>query len=332
MVSNKKNSNNKMDSKDEEDDIPKITPLYSKILVTTDKNWDNKVVIRSTLEEISQQIGCIILREGRGTKCIRPVCYKFGIRNISYIADWAKFGYKAGVLRNEEMIEKGNPSLVIIFHNWIEYGTGIDHLIFLCKKTRIPYLIYSEHNSSFLVECRGCGDYFNIEEVNDYREYCDSTCHLKVHIAPYEEMLEELGIMKWVDEEDSATNKICPDIDRAKQVVRNSYDVKLQEKLSSSIKFATESSSDRETKYITKELSKLAYAEKRRNLKNMTTAELEDSDSDSEECTFLKKNGKKCTNQRMAGTKYCGISSHSSHKIKECPSRTRLRKRLGIPQ
>ena len=133
MVSNKKNSNNKMDSKDEEDDIPKITPLYSKILVTTDKNWDNKVVIRSTLEEISQQIGCIILREGRGTKCIRPVCYKFGIRNISYIADWAKFGYKAGVLRNEEMIEKGNPSLVIIFHNWIEYGTGIDHLIFLCK-------------------------------------------------------------------------------------------------------------------------------------------------------------------------------------------------------
>ena len=61
-----------------------------------------------------------------------------------YPADWTRYGYAAGPIRNQQMLDEGRPSLVLAFHNDFEHSKGTKDMIDKARKANIPAILYSE--------------------------------------------------------------------------------------------------------------------------------------------------------------------------------------------
>jgi hypothetical protein len=57
-----------------------------------------------------------------------------GVLGTEYRADWARFGKRAGMLRNAEMLVKGKPDVVIAFPG----GRGTAHMVLLATEAGVP--------------------------------------------------------------------------------------------------------------------------------------------------------------------------------------------------
>jgi hypothetical protein len=58
-------------------------------------------------------------------------------------AKWSKYGNRAGPVRNEYMLEKGRPDLVIAFHDNISQSKGTGHMVSIAKKANVPVIVIS---------------------------------------------------------------------------------------------------------------------------------------------------------------------------------------------
>ena len=56
-----------------------------------------------------------------------------GLKVIAFPADWKRHGYKAGFIRNQEMLDVGKPTLVIAFPG----GPGTRDMVRRAKKAAI---------------------------------------------------------------------------------------------------------------------------------------------------------------------------------------------------
>ena len=52
-------------------------------------------------------------------------CHEYGFKCIEYPADWKKYGKGAGHIRNQQMLDKENPDIVIAFQG----GRGTEDMI-----------------------------------------------------------------------------------------------------------------------------------------------------------------------------------------------------------
>lgn len=55
-----------------------------------------------------------------------------------YPADWAKFGRRAGYVRNEQMAQVAEGALIL----WDGMSPGTKHMINTCEHVNLPYYIY----------------------------------------------------------------------------------------------------------------------------------------------------------------------------------------------
>jgi hypothetical protein len=119
-----------------------------RILVCGDREWNNREAIKRELLKILEvdTIDCVIEGEARGADIIaRDICEKeLNIMVYKYPANWAKFGKPAGVLRNIQMLKRGQPQLVLAFHPDITKSKGTAHMIKIAKEANVPVLLFKE--------------------------------------------------------------------------------------------------------------------------------------------------------------------------------------------
>lgn len=65
---------------------------------------------------------------------------EFGMKVTRYPANWFKFGRKAGIIRNVEMLDTG-PDLVLAF--WDGFSRGTKHTIAEAERRGIPVEVFS---------------------------------------------------------------------------------------------------------------------------------------------------------------------------------------------
>ena len=65
----------------------------------------------------------------------------FKIPCQSFKANWKMWGRAAGPLRNQEMLDDGNPSLVLAFHNNISKSKGTKDMIKRCVDRHVLVLL-----------------------------------------------------------------------------------------------------------------------------------------------------------------------------------------------
>ncbi len=59
-----------------------------------------------------------------------------------YEADWDRFGYAAGPIRNREMVDKESPDIALAFHIDKKLGKGTKDCIDYCIEKKVPYFVF----------------------------------------------------------------------------------------------------------------------------------------------------------------------------------------------
>jgi len=118
--------------------------MSQRILICGDRNWTNKELIRHVLNSM-KDIEAVIEGECRGADILgKQVAEEMGIFVVKFPADWLQYGKSAGPIRNQQMLNEGQPTKVIAFHNNINESKGTKDMLKRAKKRGIAVLLVSE--------------------------------------------------------------------------------------------------------------------------------------------------------------------------------------------
>lgn len=84
-------------------------------------------------------IGVIIHGGARGAdRLAGQVAESLNIPTEVYQPDWNTHGRKAGILRNQEMLDEGKPDLILAFHDDLENSKGTGHMVKAARQASLP--------------------------------------------------------------------------------------------------------------------------------------------------------------------------------------------------
>lgn len=100
-----------------------------RVLICGSRNFRDAKRIFHYLSGVAK--GTVIIEgEARGADTIVWVCCEIlGLKYISFPADWSAYHKAAGVIRNQEMLEKGKPDLVLFYHDNLDESRGTIDMI-----------------------------------------------------------------------------------------------------------------------------------------------------------------------------------------------------------
>lgn len=128
-----------------------------RILVCGDRDWTNINLIAEVLGSFA--FDTLIEGECRGAdRLARKVVESFNLQAcidtgdesayqrlvLPFPANWDKYAKGAGHIRNKQMLEVGQPDLVIAFHNHIEESRGTANMLCQAEDAGVPYCLIEE--------------------------------------------------------------------------------------------------------------------------------------------------------------------------------------------
>ena len=124
------------------------------ILVCGSRNWKNFNRINEVLNHLYDYLKkngyeniTLVHGDCRGADKIGGFLgEKIGFKIRRHPADWYKDGKKAGVLRNQKMLDENKIDLCIAFTNDLEKSIGTKDMTKRCRKANIPTILFGERN------------------------------------------------------------------------------------------------------------------------------------------------------------------------------------------
>ena len=113
-----------------------------KILVCGDRYYGDYQRIYNFLRTFDDAVIISGACRGADTLAIRAA-KELGFTYREYPANWALYGKRAGVLRNQQMIDIESPDLVVAFHDDIARSKGTKDMINRAIKHGIHYGVIS---------------------------------------------------------------------------------------------------------------------------------------------------------------------------------------------
>ena len=106
-------------------------------LVVGDRDWDDEATIRRELRRLPRR-GVVVHGDARGAERIADaVAHELGLRVEMYPATWRMQGRAAGPIRNRMMLARGNPDLVLAFHDNLAKSRGTKNMLALAQRARV---------------------------------------------------------------------------------------------------------------------------------------------------------------------------------------------------
>ena len=117
-----------------------------RLLICGDRNWTDAKVIKEEILRLKPKV--LIQGEARGADTIaRIAAEQIGsIAIISFFANWRVYGRRAGMIRNQDMLDYGKPDFVLAFHDNISISRGTKHMVRIARAKEIPIEVWS-HNA-----------------------------------------------------------------------------------------------------------------------------------------------------------------------------------------
>jgi hypothetical protein len=114
-----------------------------RVLVCGDRNWNEYGVIKERLSHLP--LGSVVIHGGcRGADVLAGVAaLALGFPVLSYPANWETYGKSAGPIRNQMMLDDGEPDLVIAFHHDLINSSGTWNMVKISRQAGVPVEIVS---------------------------------------------------------------------------------------------------------------------------------------------------------------------------------------------
>lgn len=112
-----------------------------RVLICGDRNWSDVNLILSGIRRVQKwrEIDVIIHGGARGADSIAgQVAESLNIPTEVYQPDWDTHGKRAGILRNQEMLDEGKPDLILAFHDDLEHSKGTGHMVKIARQIPVP--------------------------------------------------------------------------------------------------------------------------------------------------------------------------------------------------
>lgn len=120
-----------------------------RVLVCGSRDYDNAAAMNTILLFVNATRGitAIIQGEARGADLMAKAwAIKHNIRHIDFPADWKKYGKAAGPIRNKQMLDEGQPDLVLAFPKDGDLAAtkGTKNMVYQAKEAGIEVVICGE--------------------------------------------------------------------------------------------------------------------------------------------------------------------------------------------
>lgn len=111
-----------------------------RLLICGDRDYNHAAWVGYTIDHLAPTM--VIEGEARGADTIaRQEAERRDIPVLRFPADWRKFGRAAGPIRNQQMLDEGEPDLVIAFHDDICHSAGTADMLCRAEDAGIPYTL-----------------------------------------------------------------------------------------------------------------------------------------------------------------------------------------------
>jgi len=118
-----------------------------RVLVCGSRDWIDRKLIEKTLLDFhfsemksfedGGKIDTIISGEAQGADLLaKGIAHHHKFKYIGFPALWNQYGKRAGYVRNQQMLDEGNPDIVFAF--WDGQSRGTKMMIDLAKKAGVP--------------------------------------------------------------------------------------------------------------------------------------------------------------------------------------------------
>jgi len=118
-----------------------------KVLVCGSRDWTDNEEVWVRLDELNRRlvggITVLIHGEARGADTFAGewACER-KVHVLSYPAEWTKYGKQAGPIRNRQMLQGGQPGLVVAFSEELRPSSGTWNMVNLARRADVPVLWY----------------------------------------------------------------------------------------------------------------------------------------------------------------------------------------------
>lgn len=121
-----------------------------RVLVCGDRFWEDKDMILNALSRLGpSNIEVVIEGECRGADLMgKESAEELGIPVLKFPAKWDRYKKAAGPIRNQQMLDEGNPNLVLAFHDNIHSSSGTSDMMKRARRSGIEVRLLC-HTKSF---------------------------------------------------------------------------------------------------------------------------------------------------------------------------------------
>lgn len=112
------------------------------MLITGDRNWTNRAAIKRVLQQAkSAGYDTLIEGEARGADSIaKEEATRLGYIVRGFPANWAEYHRAAGYIRNQQMLDEGQPDTVVYFHKNLAESKGTADMVRRARKAGITVI------------------------------------------------------------------------------------------------------------------------------------------------------------------------------------------------
>lgn len=104
-----------------------------------DREWDDIAIIRQFVISLGHD-AILIHGDCRGADRLAAQAGKEILgedRVLAFPAKWNEFGNAAGPIRNQQMLDEGNPDIIFAFHNKLEKSKGTKDMVFRANRAGV---------------------------------------------------------------------------------------------------------------------------------------------------------------------------------------------------
>jgi hypothetical protein len=120
-----------------------------RVLICGSRTWSNRAAIEREVDLLLSKYApneiVVIEGEARGADSLaRAVAHERGLMVMPFPADWQRYGRGAGPIRNKQMLDEGQPTLVIAFSEDISTSKGTANMVRQAEKAGVKTKVVSE--------------------------------------------------------------------------------------------------------------------------------------------------------------------------------------------